>query len=83
MLTADGELLLVDWETLALAPPERDLAALPPADRGEHAEPRMLEMFALEWTLSEVEEYQRWFRAPHTGTEDDEIALAGLRDELT
>jgi spectinomycin phosphotransferase len=43
----------------------------------------MLEMFALEWTLSEVEEYQRWFRAPHTGTEDDEIALAGLRDELT
>lgn len=82
LLTADGELYLVDWETLALAPPERDLAALEPADRGEHAEPRMLEMFALEWTLSEVEEYQRWFRAPHTGTEDDRIALAGLEEEL-
>lgn len=82
--TADGELLLVDWETLALAPRERDLAALPPQLRDVRgADPAMIELFGIEWMLSEVEEYMRWFGAPHTGTEDDEIALQGLRDELT
>ena len=84
LLTVDDELLLVDWETLALAPRERDLAALPPQLRvARGADPAMSELFDLEWTLSEVEEYMRWFSAPHMGTEDDEIALQGLRDELT
>lgn len=83
MLTDAGTLILVDWETLAAAPRERDLAALPEAaQRAEGADPEMLELFALEWSLSEVEEYMRWFRAPHTGTDDDRIALDGLREEL-
>ncbi|MFB9999951.1 MULTISPECIES: phosphotransferase [Brachybacterium] len=83
LLTADDELLLVDWETLALAPLERDLAALSSKLRDARgADPAMSELFDLEWTLSEVEEYMRWFSAPHMGTEDDEIALQGLRDEL-
>lgn len=83
MLTDAGTLILVDWETLAAAPRERDLAALPETvQRAEGADPGMLELFALEWTLSEVEEYMRWFRAPHTGTADDRIALRGLREEL-
>lgn len=84
LLTVDGELLLVDWETLALAPRERDLAALSPQFRDARgADPAMCELFEIEWILSEVEEYMRWFSAPHTGTEDDGIALRGLRDELT
>lgn len=84
LLTVGDELLLVDWETLALAPRERDLAALPPQLRDARgADPAMSELFRIEWTFSEVEEYMRWFSAPHTGSEDDEIALQGLRDELT
>ena len=83
MLTQEGTLLLVDWETLAAAPRERDLVALPePVPRALGADAEMLELFAHEWTLSEVEEYMRWFRAPHTGTDDDRIALEGLREEL-
>ncbi|MBZ4318103.1 phosphotransferase [Streptomyces huiliensis] len=79
-------LRLVDWESLALAPRERDYADLPAADASMAgpggADPAMLELFALDWRLSEIDEYARWFSAPHTGTEDDRTALAGLHEEL-
>jgi len=29
----------------------------------------------------EIEEYTQWFMAPHSGAEDDLIALDGLREE--
>jgi spectinomycin phosphotransferase len=68
--------VLVDWETLKLAPAERDLTGIGDGD------PPMLEMFDLEWRLGEINEYATWFAAPHTGTEDDAIAYAGLVEEL-
>ncbi|MER6529606.1 hypothetical protein [Streptomyces sp. NPDC001508] len=43
----------------------------------------MVELFALDWRLSEIAEYARWFAAPHTGTDDDRTALAGLYEELS
>lgn len=43
----------------------------------------MLELFTLDWRLSEVAEYARWFAAAHIGTEDDHTALEGLYEELT
>ncbi|WP_409186202.1 phosphotransferase family protein [Amycolatopsis sp. VS8301801F10] len=76
--TPDG-LRLVDWETLAVAPRERDYADLPGT---AGLDPEMVELFALDWRLSELREYSDWFSAPHTGTEDDVIALEGLREEL-
>jgi spectinomycin phosphotransferase len=42
----------------------------------------MLEMFALEWTLSELHEYAHWFQGPHDGSADDRVALDGLEEEL-
>ncbi len=75
-LVAKHGTVLVDWETLKLAPPERDLTAIGDGD------PLMLEMFDLEWRLSEIKEYATWFAAPHTGTEDDAIAYDGLVEEL-
>lgn len=78
-------LRLVDWESLALAPRERDYADLLAAGAGDrlHADPAMVELFALDWRLSEIDEYARWFAAPHTGTDDDHTALEGLREELS
>ncbi|MCG3752239.1 phosphotransferase family protein [Amycolatopsis sp. Poz14] len=76
--TPDG-LRLVDWETLAVAPRERDYADLPGTPG---LDPEMLELFALDWRLSELREYADWFSAPHTGNEDDVIAWEGLREEL-
>ncbi|CRZ14349.1 protein kinase family protein [Mycolicibacterium neworleansense] len=82
VVTADG-VQLVDWESLALAPPERDYADLPAA--AHHLlrpDPAMLELFALDWRLSEIAEYTRWFTAAHIGSEDDRTALEGLYEEL-
>jgi len=80
---------LVDWESLALAPRERDLDGLIASGAdwqrayGPHEpDARMLEMFDLEWRLSEIAEYSTWFRAPHTGTASDIVAFEGLVEEL-
>ncbi|MFB8005962.1 phosphotransferase family protein [Nocardia sp. NPDC056000] len=81
VVTAEG-IRFVDWESLALAPPERDYADLLTASPDLHPDPAMVELFALDWRLSEIAEYTRWFAAPHTGTEDDHTALAGLFEEL-
>jgi len=76
--------LLVDWESLMLAPAERDLRTL--VDAG-HPHPRagddLLALFDLEWRLDEVAQYATWFEEPHGDTENDRIALGGLLGELS
>lgn len=42
----------------------------------------MVELFDVEWRLSEIDQYAHWFSAPHTGTVDDTIAFDGLVEEL-
>jgi spectinomycin phosphotransferase len=85
VVTADG-LRLVDWESLALAPRERDLVDL--VDRGAAtvdslgAREPMLELFRLDWRLSEIAAYASWFRGPHGRSADDRTALGGLQHEL-
>jgi spectinomycin phosphotransferase len=81
--TASG-LKLVDWESLMVAPRERDLVDLVEsagADRLD-VDSRLIELFVLEWRLAEVAEYTRWFSSPHTGNADDHTALQGLHEEL-
>jgi spectinomycin phosphotransferase len=79
-------LRLVDWESLALAPRERDLVDL--VDRGAAtvesvgAREPMLELFRLDWRVSEIGEYADWFAGPHGRSADDHTALAGLHEEL-
>ncbi len=81
--TAAG-IRFVDWESLKLAPRERDLSTLVQAGYGDRvrADRAMVELFDLEWRLSEIDAYAAWFAAPHTGTTDDRVAYAGLQDEL-
>ena len=80
--TAEGT-LLVDWESLKLAPRERDLRTLVVAGHAQpDGDPDMLEMFDLEWRLDEISAYATWFESPHAGTDDDRIALGGLLSEL-
>lgn len=74
LLTEHGT-LLVDWESLKLAPAERDLRAL-------GAGGPMAEMFDLEWRLDEVQQYAVWFQQPHPGGADDLEAVEGLVAEL-
>ena len=77
--------LLVDWESVRLAPAERDWRTL--LERGWSPHPgidaAMLDLFDLEWRLDEISQYAAWFAAPHTGTASDRVAMGGLLHELT
>jgi spectinomycin phosphotransferase len=79
----DGS-LFVDWETLAMAPRERDLRPLVDAGYADLVDPdrSMIQMFDLEWRLHEISQYATWFAHPHPGGEDDRVAFAGLLAEL-
>jgi len=68
---------LVDWESLQLAPAERDLRVL-----GRPGDPGLIELFDVEWRLDEIAQYASWFSGPHGDTADDRTALGGLADEL-
>ena len=68
-LQADGHVWLVDWESLKLAPADRD--ARPPS-----------ELFDLEWRLDEIGQYATWFEGVHSDSQGDRIALDGLLAEL-
>ena len=81
VVTEEGT-YLVDWESLRLAPRERDLRYLAPHDLGD-ADASLVDMFDLEWRLDEVSQYADWFEAPHRDTADARIALDGLRHELS
>lgn len=84
-LVVHGHRFLVDWESLELAPRERDLWALGEGWQSSyhhHVDPAMLELFDLQWRLDEIGSYAVWFSSPHTGSASDEVALQGLLDEL-
>ncbi len=83
LVTPEGT-VLVDWESLKLAPRERDLRALTDAGHSRLVDPDwpMIEMFDLEWRLDEISQYATWFEAPHTGTASDAVAFGGLIEEL-
>lgn len=80
---AQGRTWLIDWESLRLAPRERDLATLVHAGVATDGDPAMIRLFDLEWRLSEVCSFARWLQGPHQGDADDHAALAGLTEELT
>ena len=80
---ARGRTCLLDWESLLLAPRERDLATLVHEGRDVDHDPEMVRLFDLEWRLSEIWSFAQWLQGPHTGDADDRTALGGLTGELT
>jgi hypothetical protein len=79
MLTLDGW-KLIDWDTAALAPPERDLWDLDPGDgsllrsyaRATGYSPResLLELYSLRWELTDLALYATDFRREHAGDDN-------------
>ena len=81
---ACGRTYLLDWESLLLAPAERDLGTLIQSGvASERADPDLVRFFDLEWRLAEIQAYTPWLAGPHDSGEDARVALGGLRDELT
>ncbi|HZC41497.1 MAG TPA: phosphotransferase [Streptosporangiaceae bacterium] len=87
MLTGDGW-LLIDWDTVLLAPPERDLWSLDPGDgrilaayaaaTGITPRPSLLDLYRLRWDLTDIALEVSRFQRPHAGDANDDKAWQEL-----
>jgi spectinomycin phosphotransferase len=91
VLRAAGGLTLVDWDTVGLAPPERDLwmIADDPARLAQYADftgrpvdPTAIALYRLRWELDDVSSFSSVLRSAHTRTADTEKAWDGLMHYL-
>jgi spectinomycin phosphotransferase len=96
IMTVGEDLYLIDWDTAALAPPERDLSLLVGApddgparsqDRyqqatGRAVDPDAVTLYRLRWYLDDTASAVRMFRNAHQETADTRRWLAGLEPQL-
>jgi spectinomycin phosphotransferase len=91
MSTMQG-MVLIDWDTALIAPPERDLWMVV-SDHGDERhvytettghqiDEDALTLYRLWWDLSEIAGYVSWFRLPHVETADTETAWRSLEGYL-
>lgn len=88
-MRAPGGWRLIDWDTVLVAQPERDLWDLDPGDgsvlaayaaaTGVTPEPDLLELFRIRWDLSDIALGVRHFRQPHGRTANDQEEFSVLR----
>lgn len=81
-LQASSGMMLIDWDTALVAPPERDLWSLASGDVGEFDDytaasgntprPLMMDLYRIRWDLADLAAYASRFVAAHVGNEDDE-----------
>jgi spectinomycin phosphotransferase len=92
IMSADGRLVLIDWDTVALAPPERDIALIATA-RNEGAEryqqatgrelnPAVIGLYRLRWYLDDIASAIRLFGNTHHDTPDTRRWRHGLARHL-
>ncbi|MBY8870326.1 aminoglycoside phosphotransferase family protein [Micromonospora sp. PLK6-60] len=93
MRTTAG-LRLVDWDTVRLGPPERDLWFLADdggaealagytAATGRPVDPDALALYRLRWTVADIAAFVADFRRPHGDGQDSTAAFGFLRGYLT
>ena len=80
MRTAAGGIKLIDWDTVRLAPPERDLWMIAP---GNGSDPEAIDLYRRWWALSEICSYAAFLRSPHTDDADTRIAARELQTYLS
>ena len=92
IMTADGRPALIDWDTVALAPPERDVALIATDSNqgvdhyqqatGRELNPAVIGLYRLRWYLDDLASATRLFRNTHHGTPDTRRWRHGLADGL-
>lgn len=79
LMSADGRLVLIDWDTVALAPPERDVSLIAAGaediDRyqeaaGRQLDPALITLYRLRWYLDDLASAIHMFSNRHTDTPD-------------
>jgi spectinomycin phosphotransferase len=92
LMSVDGRLVLIDWDTAALAPPERDVCLIATAgnedaDRyqqatGRELDPAVMTLYRLRWYLDDIASAIRLFRNRHRDTLDTRRWRDGLAPRL-
>ncbi|MFC7623784.1 phosphotransferase [Microlunatus sp. GCM10028923] len=91
LLRGPGGLHLIDWDTVGLAVPERDLAGCGPTDEdldryaaatGHPVDRRVIRGYHLRWDLEETGLYADEFRRPHRDSPDKQTAWDGLAESI-
>jgi len=80
VMAVDGRLLLIDWDTVGLGPPERDVALIITATNdgieryqqatGIELSPAVITLYRLRWYLDDLASAIRMFRNAHRDTPD-------------
>ncbi len=92
LIHTDDGMLLVDWDTVTLAPPERDLwmfddgspnALAPYVEASDRmVDEAAIALFRLAWTLSDVAAFTALFRSDHGDNQGAEKSLRALNASL-
>ena len=91
ILRSAGGVYLIDWDTVGLALPERDLWSVVDADSceadryaeltGRRVSAAAMRMYRMRWSLDEITLCLSEFRAPHEQNADTELTWAVLAEE--
>ena len=95
VMAVDGRLVLIDWDTVGLAPPERDVSLIATLDNegvdryqqatGNELSPAVITLYRLRWYLDDVASAIRLFRNAHHDSRDTRQwrdGLSGLLEQL-
>ena len=92
LMSVNGRLVLIDWDTAALARPERDIALISATSKegidryqqatGRELDPAVITLYRLRWYLDDLASAIRLFRNHHRDTPDTRRWCHGLVSEL-
>jgi spectinomycin phosphotransferase len=92
LMSVNGRLVLIDWDTAALAPPERDVAVIAAPGRedldvyqertGRALDPAVLILYRARWYLDDIASAIRLFRRRHHDSADTRLWRDGLAPRL-
>jgi spectinomycin phosphotransferase len=92
LIRAGTGVMLIDWDTVGLAPPERDLWMIV-SDSGREArrytqatgrsvDPAALELYRIRWALDDISAFVQMFRTRHRRSADAEHMWQGMNSTL-